>query len=92
MLKKDVYPYQYMAEWKKFNETSLLEKEESCSNLKMEDITDANYVHGKRVCRDFEIKNLGFNHDLYLKNGTLLLADVFEEFREMRLSFLQLGD
>ena len=55
-----------MAEWKKFNETSLLEKEESCSNLKMEDITDANYVHGKRVCRDFEIKNLGFNHDLYL--------------------------
>ena len=55
-----------MAEWKKFNETSLLEKEESCSNLKMEDITDADYMHRRSVCRDFEIKNLGFNHDLYL--------------------------
>ena len=49
MLKKDVYCYEYMDEWKKFNETSLPEKEEFYSNLNMEDITDADYMHAKRV-------------------------------------------
>ena len=33
----------------------------------MEDITDADYGHAKRVCKDFEIKNLGEYHDLYFK-------------------------
>ena len=49
MLKKDVYCYEYMDEWEKFNETSLPEKEEFYSNLNMEDITDADYMHAKRV-------------------------------------------
>ena len=43
----------------------------------MEDITDADYIHAKRVCKDFENKNLGEYHDLYLQKSTLLLADVF---------------
>ena len=38
----------------------------------MEDITDSDYNHAKRVCKDFQIKNFGENHDLYLKSGTLL--------------------
>ena len=42
---------------KKINETSLLEKEEFYSNLNMEDITDADCIHAKRVCKDFEIKS-----------------------------------
>ena len=66
--------------WEKFNETTLHEKEEFYSNLNMEDITDEDYMHGKRVCNDFEIKNLGEYHDLYLKSDTLLLPDVFENF------------
>ena len=41
----------------KFNETSLAEKEDFYSHLNMEDITDENYAHAKRVCRDFEIKH-----------------------------------
>ena len=40
LLRKGVYPYEYMDDWKKFNETSLPEKEEFYSNLKMEDIID----------------------------------------------------
>ena len=59
LLRKSVYPYEYMDEWEKFNETTLSEKEEIYSNLNMEDSTDADYVHTKRVFKDFEIKNLG---------------------------------
>ena len=51
----------------------------------MENITDADYMHSKRVCNDLEIKSLGEYHDLYLKIDTLLLADVFENFRKMCL-------
>ena len=52
-----VYTYGYLDEWEKFNETSLAEKEGFYSNLNMENITDADYMHSKRVCKDFEIKN-----------------------------------
>ena len=48
----------------------------------MEDITDADYGHAKRVCKDFEIKKLGEYHDLYVQNDTFL-ADIFENFRNM---------
>ena len=47
-----------MVDWKKFNETTLPEKEEFYSNLNLKDITDADYMHAKRVCKDFKIKKL----------------------------------
>ena len=50
-----------------------------------EDITDADYTHGKRVCKDFDIKSLQEYHDLYISSNTLLLADVFKNFRNTRL-------
>ena len=46
----------------------------------MEDITDADYAHAKRICKDFEMKNLGEYYDLYVQNDTLFLADEFEDF------------
>ena len=49
----------------------------------MEDITAADYAHAKRECKGFEIKNLGEYHDLYVQSDTLLLVDVFENFRNM---------
>ena len=49
----------------------------------MYDITDADYLHVKSVCKDFQIKILYEYHDLYLKSDTLLLPDVFENFRKM---------
>ena len=67
LLRKDVYPYEYMNDWEKFNGTTLPETEEFYSNLNTEDITNADYMHAKRVCKDFEIKHLGEYHDLYLK-------------------------
>ena len=76
LLRKGVYPCGYMDDWEKFNETTLPEKEKFFSGLNMDDITDADYMHAKKVCKDFEIKNLGEYHDLYLKSDTLLLADV----------------
>ena len=84
-LQKGVYPYQYIDDWEKFNEASLPEKEDFYNHLNMEDITDADYVHAKGVCKEFEIKNLGEYHDLYVQSDTLLLADVFENIRNMFL-------
>ena len=54
LLRKGVYPYEYMDEWEKFSETTLPEKEEIYGNLSMEDITDADYMHAKRVFEDFK--------------------------------------
>ena len=57
----------------------------------MEDITDADYMHAERVCKDdFEIKNLGEYHDLYLQSDISLLAEVFENFRKMCLNIYHL--
>ena len=53
------------------------------SQFSMEDITDADYAHAKRVYEDFEIKHLGEYHDLYVQRDTLLLADVFKNVRIM---------
>ena len=55
----------------------------------MEDITDADYAHAKRVWKDFEIKNLEEYHNLYAQSNTLLLTDVFETFRNMYLKIYE---
>ena len=56
----------------------------------MEDTTDADYAHVKKVCKDFEINNLAEYHDLYVQSDTLLLADVFETLRNMCLEIYEL--
>ena len=84
LLKKDVYYNEYIDDWEKFNE-ALPEKGEFNSNLNMEDIADLDYIHAERVCKDYEIKNLGEYHELYLKSDALFLADVFENFRKKGL-------
>ena len=73
-----------------FSEMSLPEKEDFYSHLDMEDVTDADYAHTKRVCKDFKIKNSGEYHDLYVQNDTLLLANIFENFRNMCLEIYEL--
>ena len=51
----------------------------------MEDITDADYAHAKRVCKGFKIENLVDYHDFYVQIDTLLLVDIFKNFRNMCL-------
>ena len=79
-----------MDDSKNFNERKLPEKEKFYRNLTIEDITEADYKHRKRVCKDFGVKNFGEYHDLYLKSYVLLLANVFENFREMCLKIYEL--
>ena len=90
MLKKGVYPYQYIDDWGKLYKTPWPEKEDFYSHLNMEDITDADYVHAKRVCKDFEINKLGEYNDLYVQSVTLFLTDLFEIFRNMCLEIYEL--
>ena len=49
----------------------------------MEDIDDIDYRHGNNVFKGFKLENLGDYHDLYVQSDTLLLADVFNNFRDM---------
>ena len=74
-MQKVVCPYEYMDDWGKFNEISLPEKEDFYIHLNMEDITDADYTHTKRVCKNFEIKGLGEYQDLHVESNKLLLSD-----------------
>ena len=69
-MRKGVHPYEYMDDSEKFNEI-LPEKEEFYSHLNMEDITDTDYAHAKRVSKDFEIRNLQEHYNLYVQIDTL---------------------
>ena len=79
----------YMDNWEEFDET-LPDKESFYSNLNMEDITDTDYRHANKVFKEFKIKNLGEYHNLYVQSDTLLLADVFENFRETCIKVYEL--
>ena len=72
-------------DWNKFNEISVPGKQNFYRHLNVNDITDKDYMHTRRVCKEFEIKNLGECHDLYIQSDILLLVDVFENFRNMFL-------
>ena len=85
MLRKGFYPFEYMGDCEKLNETSLPGKEDFYSHLSMVDIADPDSTHAKRVCKDFDMKNFGEYHDLYVQSDTLFLADVFENFRSIFL-------
>ena len=56
----------------------------------MENIDDIDYRHGNNVFKRFKLKNLGEYHDLYVQRDTLLLADVFEFFRNTCIKVYEL--
>ena len=85
MRRKGIYPYEYMDSWKKFEETSLPQKNAFYSRLNRKGISDQDHEHVQQVCNritpEHEIITLGDYHDVYLATDVLLLADVFETFR-----------
>ena len=90
LLRKGVYPYEYADTWEKFSEISLPSKEDFYSNLNIEDISDIDYRHANNVFKVFKLENLGDYYDLYVQSDTLLLADVFNNFRDMCLKEYEL--
>ena len=75
-----VFPYEYMDDWEKFNETLSPQKEDFYSHINMKYITDADYTYIKSVHKDFsklKIKNV--------QSDTSYLADVFNSFWNMCL-------
>ena len=90
LLRKGVYPYEHMDDWSKFDEEYLPNKSDFYSSLNMEEISGIDYRHAKKVFDKFNIKNLGEYHDLYVQSDTLLLADIFENFRDMCINVYDL--
>ena len=81
LLREGIYPYEYTDSWERLDEKCLSFKSEFYSNLTLENITDIDYRHANKVFKKFKLKNLGNCHDLHVQGDTLLLADVFENFR-----------
>ena len=81
LTRKGVYPYSYMDSFDKFAETQLPPKEAFENDLSKENISEEDYTFVKELWKVFKLKNLGELHDLYMETDTLLLADVFENYR-----------
>ena len=79
--RKGVYPYEYMDDWKRFEKTSLPPKDAFYSRLSMKGISDRDYEHAQQVWNIIEKRTLVCYHNTFLKTDVLLLADVFETFR-----------
>ena len=88
MIRKGVYPYEYMDGLEKFKETSSPPKDAFYSRLNMKGISDQDYEHAQQVWNVMEKKTLGSYQDTYLKTDVLLLADVFEIFRNICLKII----
>lgn len=87
---KGVYPYSYMDGWDKMNKTELPTIHEFFDSLNGEPITDEEYEHAKTVWRTFNIQSMREYTELYLKTDVLLLADIFENFRQNCIKLYEL--
>lgn len=85
MRKKGIFPYSYVDCLDKLNETQLPDKEDFYDSLTKQDVTDEDYNRAKEVWDLFRCQTLGDYSDVYLKSDVLLLADIFENFREICL-------
>ena len=83
LIKKGIYPYEYMDSWDKFSEDKLPDKDKFYSKLNMDGVSDKDYEHACKVWKEFGIKNMGEYHDLYLLADVILLANAFESFRDV---------
>ena len=90
LLKKGVYPYEYMDSMDRFDETALPNIEKFYSKIQLKDINENDCKHAKKVWNILRIKTLGEYHDLYVQADTAQLSDIFESFRSLCLKEYQL--
>ena len=90
LTRKGVYPYEYINSWDQFNETQLPPIDAFYSNLNMSLISEDDYQNAQRVWEEFGIRDLGDYHDLYLRKDVVLLANVYEAFRDTCLKHYKL--
>ena len=90
LARKGVYPYEYMDSLEKLKETTLPPKEAFYSRLNDGGISDEDYAHPQNVWKTFKMKYFKDYHELYNKVDVLLLADVFENFRNICLENYEL--
>ena len=83
LTRKDVYPYEYMDSLKKFKETQLPSKDAFYSRFNNEGISDQDYTRGQNVWKTFKMESMRDYHELYNQADVLLLADIFENFRDV---------
>ena len=81
--REGVYPYDYVDSITKLSEMELPPQEQFYSEVNHSSISDEDYEHARNVWKYFDMKTIRDYHDLYLKNDVLLLADVFENFRNV---------
>ncbi|KAK9693583.1 hypothetical protein QE152_g34104 [Popillia japonica] len=82
VLQKGVYPYETVDSYEKFSEQLPLEKKDWYTLLGDKNISDHDLNFAVKVYKHFNCKNFGEYHDLYLKLDTILLKDVFDNFRK----------
>ena len=87
---KGIFPYEYVTDMEKYEETSLPTIEAFYSLLNDSTITDEEYKRAQQAWREFGCQTLGDYNDIYLKKDVLLLADVFENFRQLCLDIYKL--
>ena len=89
LLWKSGYPYEYINDWQKLNiETSLPEKDDFYSQLNIENISDADYKHAKRVCKDFKIRDYMIN--IVIVNIIIFMFKVMHFYLLIHLIFFEI--
>ncbi|XP_067131325.1 uncharacterized protein [Centruroides vittatus] len=83
VIRKVVYPYDYVDSWEKCEMNKLPPKEELYNILNECGIMDKDYEHAQNVWKTFKIRNMGAYSDLYVKTDVLILSDIFENFRRV---------
>jgi hypothetical protein len=86
---KGIFPYEWFDSFNKFDDVELPPRDSFYSNLN-EEVSLKRSTHAPNVWTTFNCQKFKDYHDLYLKTDVVLLADVFENFRDLSLKTYEL--